>query len=313
MSTRTYRIATRRSQLALWQAEHVAARMEAAGARVELLPMVTQGDRILDVPLAKIGGKGLFVKELEAAMLEGRADLAVHSIKDVPMELPPGLSITAILTREDPRDAFVSNSAGTLAALPQGARVGTSSLRRQCQLKALRPDLELLDLRGNVNTRLARLDAGDYDAIILAAAGLRRLEMSERIAEAIGPGMLLPAVGQGAIGIEARDGDEELREILAGLHHADTASCVLAERALNRALQGGCQVPIAAHAVLEGDTLQLRALVGTVDGSRVLRAEGSGPRSAPERLGESVASELLAAGAGEILRALLEAEGRDGA
>ena len=313
MSTRTYRIATRRSQLALWQAEHVAARMEAAGARVELLPMVTQGDRILDVPLAKIGGKGLFVKELEAAMLEGRADLAVHSIKDVPMELPPGLSITAILTREDPRDAFVSNSVGTLAALPQGARVGTSSLRRQCQLKALRPDLELLDLRGNVNTRLARLDAGDYDAIILAAAGLRRLEMSERIAEAIGPGMLLPAVGQGAIGIEARDGDEELREILAGLHHADTASCVLAERALNRALQGGCQVPIAAHAVLDGDTLQLRALVGTVDGTRVLRAEGSGQRSAPERLGESVASELLAAGAGEILRALLEAEGRDGA
>jgi hydroxymethylbilane synthase len=299
MSTRTYRIATRRSQLALWQAEHVAARMEAAGARVELLPMVTQGDRILDVPLAKIGGKGLFVKELEAAMLEGRADLAVHSIKDVPMELPPGLSITAILTREDPRDAFVSNSVGTLAALPQGARVGTSSLRRQCQLKALRPDLQLLDLRGNVNTRLARLDAGDYDAIILAAAGLRRLEMSARIAEAIGPGMLLPAVGQGAIGIEARDGD--------------TASCVLAERALNRALQGGCQVPIAAHAVLEGDTLQLRALVGTVDGSRVLRAEGSGPRSAPERLGESVASELLAAGAGEILRALLDAEGRDGA
>jgi hydroxymethylbilane synthase len=172
MSTRTYRIATRRSQLALWQAEHVAARMEAAGARVELLPMVTQGDRILDVPLAKIGGKGLFVKELEAAMLEGRADLAVHSIKDVPMELPPGLSITAILTREDPRDAFVSNSVGTLAALPQGARVGTSSLRRQCQLKALRPDLQLLDLRGNVNTRLARLDAGDYDAIIRAAAGL---------------------------------------------------------------------------------------------------------------------------------------------
>jgi hydroxymethylbilane synthase len=313
MSTRTYRIATRRSQLALWQAEHVAARMEAAGARVELLPMVTQGDRILDVPLAKIGGKGLFVKELEAAMLEGRADLAVHSIKDVPMELPPGLSITAILTREDPRDAFVSNSAGTLAALPQGARVGTSSLRRQCQLKALRPDLQLLDLRGNVNTRLARLDAGDYDAIILAAAGLRRLEMSARIAEAIGPGTLLPAVGQGAIGIEARDGDEELRDILAGLHHADTASCVLAERALNRALQGGCQVPIAAHAVLDGDTLQLRALVGTVDGTRVLRAEGSGRRSAPEQLGESVAAELLAGGAADILRALLEAEGRDGA
>ncbi len=313
MSTRTYRIATRRSQLALWQAEHVAARMTAAGASVELLPMVTQGDRILDVPLAKIGGKGLFVKELEAAMLEGRADLAVHSIKDVPMELPPGLSIAAILTREDPRDAFVSNRCASLAALPQGARVGTSSLRRQCQLRALRPDLELLDLRGNVNTRLARLDAGDYDAIILAAAGLRRLEMSARIAEAIGPGTLLPAVGQGAIGIEARDDDHELRALLATLHDADTASCVLAERALNRALQGGCQVPIAAHAVLQGDTLALRALVGTVDGSRVLRAEGSGPRNAPEPLGESIAAELLAGGAAEILRALLDAEGRDGA
>lgn len=312
MSTRTYRIATRRSQLALWQAEHVAARMEAAGARVELLPMVTQGDRILDVPLAKIGGKGLFVKELEAAMLEGRADLAVHSIKDVPMELPPGLSIAAILTREDPRDAFVSNTCSTLAALPQGARVGTSSLRRQCQLRALRPDLELRDLRGNVNTRLARLDAGDYDAIILAAAGLRRLEMSARIAEAIGPEVLLPAVGQGAIGIEARDDDQELRDLLALLHDADTASCVLAERALNRALQGGCQVPIAAHAVLQGDTLDLRALVGTVDGSRVLRAEARGPRSAPEPLGESVAAELLAGGAAEILRALLDADARDG-
>jgi hydroxymethylbilane synthase len=312
MSTRTYRIATRRSQLALWQAEHVAARMEAAGARVELLPMVTQGDRILDVPLAKIGGKGLFVKELEAAMLEGRADLAVHSIKDVPMELPPGLSIAAILTREDPRDAFVSNTCGTLAALPQGARVGTSSLRRQCQLRALRPDLQLLDLRGNVNTRLARLDAGDYDAIILAAAGLRRLGMSARIAEAIGPDALLPAVGQGAIGIEARDDDQELRDLLALLHDADTASCVLAERALNRALQGGCQVPIAAHAVLQGDTLDLRALVGTVDGSRVLRAAARGPRSAPEPLGESVAAELLAGGAAEILRALLDADARDG-
>ena len=313
MSTRTYRIATRRSQLALWQAEHVAARMSAAGARVELVPMVTQGDRILDVPLAKIGGKGLFVKELESAMLEGRADLAVHSIKDVPMELPPGLSIAAILTREDPRDAFVSNRCAALSALPQGARVGTSSLRRQCQLKAIRPDVELLDLRGNVNTRLARLDAGDYDAIILAAAGLRRLDMAARIAEAIGPDTLLPAVGQGAIGIEARDDDAELRALLAALHDADTAACVLAERALNRALQGGCQVPIAAHAVLQGDTLSLRALVGTVDGTRVLRAEGSGPRGAPELLGESVAAELLAGGAAEILRALLDAEGRDGA
>ncbi len=311
MAKRLYRIATRRSQLALWQAEHVAARLEAAGASAVLVPMVTQGDRILDVPLARIGGKGLFVKELESAMLEGRADLAVHSIKDVPMELPPGLSIAAILAREDPRDAFVSNGCNSLAELPQGARVGTSSLRRQCQVRALRPDLQLLDLRGNVNTRLARLDGGDYDAIILAAAGLLRLGMPARIAEAIGPATLLPAVGQGAIGIEARDEDQELRELLALLHDADTASCVLAERALNRALQGGCQVPIAAHALLEGDTLHLRALVGTVDGSRVLRAEGRGPREAPERLGESVAAELLAGGAADILRVLLEAEGRD--
>lgn len=311
MATRTFRIATRRSQLALWQAEHVAARMIAAGASVELLPMVTQGDRILDVPLAKIGGKGLFVKELEAAMLEGRADLAVHSIKDVPMELPAGLSIAAILTREDPRDAFVSNRHGTLAALPAGARVGTSSLRRQCQIRAMRPDLELLDLRGNVNTRLARLDADEYDAIVLAAAGLRRLGMAARIADALDPNTLLPAVGQGAIGIEIRDEDHELQALLGTLHDVDTASCVLAERALNRALQGGCQVPIAAHATLEGQTIRLRALVGTVDGTRILHAGGSGPRDAPERLGESVAAQLLADGAAAILRELADAEGRD--
>lgn len=311
MATRTFRIATRRSQLAMWQAEHVAARMIAAGAAVELLPMVTQGDRILDVPLAKIGGKGLFVKELEAAMLEGRADLAVHSIKDVPMALPAGLSIAAILTREDPRDAFVSNRHGTLAALPPGARVGTSSLRRQCQIRAMRPDLELLDLRGNVNTRLARLDAHHYDAIVLAAAGLRRLGMAARIAEALEPGMLLPAVGQGAIGIEIRDDDRELHALLGALHDADTARCVLAERALNRALQGGCQVPIAAHATLEGATIRLRALVGTVDGTRILHAGGSGPRDAPEQLGESVAAQLLADGAAAILRELADAEERD--
>lgn len=311
MATRTFRIATRRSQLAMWQAEHVAARMIAAGAAVELLPMVTQGDRILDVPLAKIGGKGLFVKELEAAMLEGRADLAVHSIKDVPMALPAGLSIAAILTREDPRDAFVSNRHGTLAALPPGARVGTSSLRRQCQIRAMRPDLELLDLRGNVNTRLARLDAHHYDAIVLAAAGLRRLGMAARIAEALEPGMLLPAVGQGAIGIEIRDDDRELHALLGALHDADTARCVLAERALNRALQGGCQVPIAAHATLEGATIRLRALVGAVDGTRILHAGGSGPRDAPEQLGESVAAQLLADGAAAILRELADAEERD--
>ncbi|MFM7306649.1 MAG: hydroxymethylbilane synthase, partial [Actinomycetota bacterium] len=243
MSQRTFRIATRRSQLALWQAEHVAERLAAAGARVELLPLSTQGDRILDVPLAKIGGKGLFVKELETALLEGRADLAVHSIKDVPMDLPEGLGIAAILVREDPRDAFVSVHHRSLAALPLGARVGTSSLRRQCQLRALRPDLRLLDLRGNVNTRLAKLDAGEYDAIVLAAAGLRRLGMADRISEVLEPLQMLPAVGQGAIGVEIRDDDTELRSFLATMHDEATARRVLAERALNRALNGGCQVP----------------------------------------------------------------------
>ncbi len=311
MSQRIFRIATRRSQLALWQAEHVAERLTAVGARVELLPLSTQGDRILDVPLAKIGGKGLFVKELETALLEGRADLAVHSIKDVPMDLPEGLGIAAILAREDPRDAFVSLHHRSFEALPVGARVGTSSLRRQCQLRALRPDLRLLDLRGNVNTRLAKLDAGEYDAIVLAAAGLRRLGMAERITEVLEPLQMLPAVGQGAIGVEIRDDDAELRGLLATMHDDSTARRVLAERALNRALNGGCQVPIAAHAILSGDTLELRALVGAIDGSRLLHAARRGAADSPEALGESVAAELLAAGAGEILHSLLSSEGRD--
>jgi hydroxymethylbilane synthase len=311
MSQRIFRIATRRSQLALWQAEHVAERLTAVGARVELLPLSTQGDRILDVPLAKIGGKGLFVKELETALLEGRADLAVHSIKDVPMDLPEGLGIAAILAREDPRDAFVSLHHRSFEALPVGARVGTSSLRRQCQLRALRPDLRLLDLRGNVNTRLAKLDAGEYDAIVLAAAGLRRLGMAERITEVLEPLQMVPAVGQGAIGVEIRDDDAELRGLLATMHDDSTARRVLAERALNRALNGGCQVPIAAHAILSGDTLELRALVGAVDGSRLLHAARCGAADSPESLGESVAAELLAAGAGEILHSLLSSEGRD--
>lgn len=311
MSQRTFRIATRRSQLALWQAEHVAARLTAAGARVELLPLSTQGDRILDVPLAKIGGKGLFVKELETALLEGRADLAVHSIKDVPMDLPEGLGIAAILEREDPRDAFVSVHYRSLEALPTGARVGTSSLRRQCQLRALRPDLRLLDLRGNVNTRLAKLDGGEYDAIVLAAAGLRRLGMADRITEVLEPVQMLPAVGQGAIGVEIREDDVELRALLDTLHDEPTARRVLAERALNRALNGGCQVPIAAHATLAGGTLELRALVGALDGTRVLNAAQRGPATDPSALGAALAAELLAAGAADILRPLLSAEGRD--
>jgi hydroxymethylbilane synthase len=306
MSRRTLRIATRRSQLALWQAEHVAERLRAhhPGVEVELLGLSTQGDRILDVPLAKIGGKGLFVKELETAMLEGRADLAVHSIKDVPMELPAGLVLGAILPREDPRDALVSGRFGHLAELPPGARVGTSSLRRQCQLRAARPDLQLLDLRGNVNTRLRRLDEREYDAIVLASAGLLRLGMEARIAHAFAPQELLPAVGQGAIGVELRADDAELHALLAPLHDPATADCVLAERALNRRLHGGCQVPIAAHAGLRGDRLELAALVGSLDGTRIVRGERGGARADAEALGIALADELLARGADAVLAGL---------
>ena len=307
MTNRILRIATRKSQLALWQAGHVRDRLLAAhpGLRVELLPLSTQGDRILDVPLAKIGGKGLFVKELETAMLEGRADLAVHSMKDVPMDFPPGLGLGAILAREDPHDAFVSNAYPALEALPEGARVGTSSLRRQCQLRALRPDLRILDLRGNVNTRLRKLDDGEYDAIVLASAGLLRLGMGERIRARIPASTSLPAVGQGAIGVETRNDDAGLRALLAPLDDADCGDCVRAERAMNRALQGGCQVPIAGFAVIEGaDQLWLRGLVGSNDGARIVRAEARGPRAEAERLGAGLAATLLAQGADAILREL---------
>ncbi len=297
------RIATRESPLALWQAEYVKARLEAAhpGLSVELIGMTTQGDRILGVPLAKIGGKGLFIKELEQAMLEGQADIAVHSMKDVPMQMPEGFALAAICEREDPRDAFVSNTVECLSQLPEGARVGTSSLRRQCQLRGWRMDLEILDLRGNVNTRLAKLDQGDFDAIILAAAGLIRLGMTDRIREAIDPLQCLPAVGQGAVGIEVREGDAAMMELLKPLHHEPTALCVRAERAMNRRLEGGCQVPIAGYAELDGDTLCLRALVGSVDGSRQIEETRSGPADDPEALGLAVAETLLADGAGEIL------------
>ena len=305
MGNRIFRIATRRSQLALWQAEHVAGRLRAAGAAVDLLPLTTQGDRILDVPLAKIGGKGLFVKELENALLEGRADLAVHSMKDVPMELPDGLEIAAILAREDPRDAFLSPAYGRLAELPAGARVGTSSLRRQCQLRAARPDLRLLDLRGNVNTRLRRLDEGEYDAIVLAAAGLHRLGMDERIAQCFEPAELLPAVGQGAIGIEIRAGDALLRAALEPLDDASTADCVGAERALNHALHGGCQVPVAAHAHLDGEILSMSALVGSLDGTRIVRGKRSGPRADAVAIGRALAAQLLERGAAAILAGVL--------
>jgi len=307
MTDRILRIATRKSQLALWQAEHVRERLlaEHPGLRVELLPLSTQGDRILDVPLAKIGGKGLFVKELETAMLEGRADLAVHSMKDVPMEFPPELGLGAILAREDPLDAFVSNAYATLDALPEGARVGTSSLRRQCQLRALRPDLRILDLRGNVNTRLRKLDDGEYDAIVLASAGLLRLGMAGRIRAHIPATVSLPAVGQGAIGIEIRNDDAALRALLAPLDDADCGDCVRAERAMNRALQGGCQVPIAGFAVIDGaGELWLRGLVGSNDGTRTVRAEARGPRAEAERIGAGLGATLLAQGADAILREL---------
>lgn len=306
MSENQIRIATRKSPLALWQAEHVASRLAKThpGLHIELVTFTTQGDKILDTPLAKIGGKGLFVKELERAMLDGDADIAVHSMKDVPVELPSGLHLPVILEREDPRDAFVSNNYASLEDLPKGARLGTSSLRRQCQLKERRPDLEIMDLRGNVNTRLAKLDAGDYDAIILAAAGLKRLEFSERIRLALPADVSLPAIGQGAIGIECRAEDVRVNTLIAPLNHADTQVCIAAERAMNRRLGGGCQVPIAGFAELDGDQLQLRGLVGRTDGSKILRSAIFGlPREA-DSMGAALAEELLARGADEILEAL---------
>ncbi len=302
---RALRIATRSSPLALWQAEHVAARLRAlhADLDVELVPMRTAGDKLLDAPLAKVGGKGLFVKELERALLDGRADVAVHSMKDVPVEQPEGLHLPVLMAREDPRDAFVSQAHDSLAALPEGARVGTSSLRRKCQLAALRRDLQLVDLRGNVNTRLAKLDAGEFDAIVLACAGLRRLGLDARVREALEPEVMLPAIGQGVMGIECRAGDTVAEALIAPLDDAQAVTLVGAERALNARIGGGCQVPIAGHARIEGDRLRLHALVASVDGERVLRAQGDAA-AAPEPargLGEDVARELLDAGAGAIL------------
>lgn len=310
--TSLLRIATRKSPLALWQAEHVRSRLQALhpGLEVELVTFTTQGDKILDTPLAKIGGKGLFVKELEVAMLEGRADIAVHSMKDVPMVCPDGLDIVTICERENPLDAFVSSRFDSLESLPHGAVVGTSSLRRQCQLRALRPDLVLRDLRGNVGTRLGKLDQGEYDAIILAAAGLIRLGLADRIRARLPDTLLLPAVGQGAVGIEARTDDRAILDLLAPLHHAPTAACVLAERAMNRRLQGGCQVPIAGHAQLTADGLYLRGLVGQTDGRHILRAECRVASAAEaEQAGDAVARALLDQGANAILDAVHAAHG----
>lgn len=304
--SREIRIATRKSALALWQAEHVKARLEHAhpGLKVSLVPMVSRGDKLLDAPLAKIGGKGLFVKELETALLENQADIAVHSMKDVPMDFPEGLGLYCICEREDPRDAFVSNTYASLDALPAGSVVGTSSLRRQAQLLARRPDLKIQFLRGNVNTRLAKLDAGDYDAIILAAAGLIRLGFENRIRASISAEDSLPAGGQGAVGIECRSADSEIHALLAPLHHRDTAVRVTAERALNKHLNGGCQVPIACYALLEGEQLWLRGLVGQPDGSQLLRAEQRASSADAEQLGVAVAEALLAQGAAAILQAV---------
>ncbi|MFC4260708.1 hydroxymethylbilane synthase [Marinobacter lacisalsi] len=304
MAKRTLRIATRKSALALWQAEFIKAELERLhdNVEVELVGIKTQGDKILDVPLAKIGGKALFVKELEEAMLDGRADLAVHSMKDVPMEFPEGLGLVAICEREDPTDAFISNDYATVDDLPRGAVVGTASMRREAQLRSYRPDLEIRTLRGNVNTRLAKLDAGDYQAIVLASSGLKRLGFHDRIRYTLPDDLSLPAVGQGALGIECRLSDQELVDLLTPLNHRDTWDRVTAERALNRRLEGGCQVPIAAYALLEDDdTLWLRGLVGKVNGEEILRVEGRCPRKDGETLGRELAEDLLKMGADRIL------------
>jgi len=302
------RIATRQSPLALWQANDVKQRLMAChpGLQVELLPMVTRGDVLLDAPLAKVGGKGLFVKELELALLDGRADIAVHCIKDVPVSFPDTLGLVTILERADPRDAFVSNRYNSIDELPIGSVVGTSSLRRQCQLREHRPDLQVRDLRGNLGTRLGKLDNGDYDAIILAVAGLERLGIPERIRSKMSAEACLPAVGQGTLGIECRLGDEKTRALLAPLNHLPSEIVTCAERAMNIRLEGGCQVTIGSYAELDGDQLWLRALVGSPDGSLMVRGERRGPASNAEQMGISLADELLARGAREILQAVYQ-------
>ena len=306
ITDKTVRIATRQSPLALWQAEDVAKRLRDAhpGLQVELVKMVTRGDKILDSPLAKIGGKGLFVKELEAGMLEGSADIAVHSMKDVPMEFPEGLKLSSILQREEPTDAFVSNQFSALSEMPAGSIVGTSSLRRQCQIQARFPELKINFLRGNVNTRLRKLDEGEYDAIILATAGLVRLGFEDRITARISPEDSLPAAGQGAVGIECRSNDPKIDTLLAPLNDADTATRVSAERAMNTRLNGGCQVPIAGYSILEGEQLWIRGLVGQPDGSAIISAEARGHRDSAEQLGIQVAEDLIAQGADSILASI---------
>jgi len=302
--TDVVRIATRKSPLALWQAEFVKDSLLALhpGLKVKLVKMVTQGDKILDTPLAKVGGKGLFVKELEIGMLQGGADIAVHSMKDVPVDFPDGLHLGVICEREDPRDAFVSNEYESIEDLPEAARVGTSSLRRMCQIRHWRPDLTIVDLRGNVNTRLRKLDEGEYDAIILACAGLKRLGFDDRIRSHLDPGFSLPAIGQGAVGIECRSDDDIINRLIEPLNHSATLTRVTAERAMNHRLQGGCQVPIGGYAELDGETLFMRGLVGRPDGSEMIRGEIAGRADEAEMLGIALADDLLARGAGAILK-----------
>lgn len=308
------KIATRQSPLALWQAEHIKARLEQLypDLTIELLTMTTKGDKILDTPLAKIGGKGLFVKELEQALFDKRADIAVHSLKDVPMELPNGLTLGAYCEREQPTDAFVSNHFATLDDLPIGAKLGTSSLRRQCQIQQYRPDLQIVSLRGNVGTRLSKLDNGEYDAIILATSGLTRLGLTDRIRHELDTDVSLPAVGQGALAIECRADDDEILDLLKPLNHEISKICVLAERAMNRHLQGGCQVPIAGFATVHDGQIWLRGRVGSVDGKILLKSEHHNALLDPntqamideqiaESMGIVVAEELIAQGANKIL------------
>ncbi|MDX1569515.1 MAG: hydroxymethylbilane synthase [Xanthomonadales bacterium] len=302
----TLTIATRKSPLALWQAEYVADQLRALepDMSIELLPMSTRGDKLLDRSLAAIGGKGLFLKELEEAMAAGQADLAVHSMKDVPADLPAGFAVAAVLARHDPRDALVSPRYETLEQLPERARVGTSSLRRQAQLLATRPDLQIGALRGNVNTRLAKLDAGDYDAIVLAASGLQRLGMGERITQTIAPEISLPAVAQGALGIECLADNRPLIELLQRLEDRETRACVSAERAVSQALGGSCQMPLAGFAQVEGEQIRLRALLASPDGQRTLRAEAKGDLTSPVELGRQAADDLHHQGAAAIIEAL---------
>ena len=307
--TQVLHIATRKSPLALWQAEHVKACLQAIhpDLQVELLAMTTEGDRFLNSPLASVGGKGLFVKELEQCLLEGKADIAVHSIKDVTVDFPEGLHMPIIMEREDPRDAFISSKHQSLINLPKNACIGTSSMRRQCQIKALRPDLEIKDLRGNVNTRLRKLDEGQYDAIILAAAGMKRLAMEERIQQYIDTKMILPAIGQAAIGIECRTDDKRVVQLLAPLQHEETAIRIKAERTISQGLYGGCQLPIAAFAEIDNDKLHLQALVGQIDGSEIIRDEIVGDIHAGVTLAKQLTEQLLSKGAGTILEAILNA------